>query len=125
MPFSCQQNHVLFSRLSHGHVYGLASIRHRLYIPGTGNTGQHLLQNLLRVFVTRIVTGKDAVCRIFDTDLRHLWPLSGVTITATAHDTNQFTTTCLSHRFQCLQHFFQGIGGMGVINDNQGFTLPA
>ena len=32
----------LFSRLSHGHVYGLASIRHRLYIPGTGNTGQHL-----------------------------------------------------------------------------------
>ena len=81
-----------------------------------GNTVNDLLENGLRIFGARIIGGDDHhICKAGG-NRPHLWPLAAITISAAAKNTDKPTARQL---LQCLQHIFQGIGRMGIIDKDR------
>ena len=67
----------------------------------------------------RVVVGDDGNVGHSGCDFTHQRPLQLITITAAAKYADQ---PLMLERLQRPQHFFEGIGGMGVVDNHGGLT---
>src|SRR5699024_6640164 len=89
VTFSGDQNHIFRAGALHSIPDGLRTVKDRLD-PGFSiilHSSQHIIDDLLRILSSGIVTGDDRLVAVFRRNPGHHRPFAAVPVSTTAHDT--------------------------------------
>ena len=79
-------------------------------------TGEHVIDDVLRLFEARIVRGNDDTVTLLHGFLSHQWTFTLVTVTACATDGDDLSFP-VEYFVNGIEHILQGIGSVGIVDD--------
>ena len=115
MAFAGNQDHIAGCSRVNGPLDRCRPVRYHLHRVARAHAGENVGDDLLRVFVARVVVGHDHVVGKLDRHLAHRRAFAAVAIAATAKHAPEPTAAVCTRRFQSLA---QRISRMGEIDQH-------
>ena len=120
MPFAGNEDDIALLRHHGCRADGLLAInnRHHLLHLLRSEARQHVVDDVLRLFKTRIITGDDDAVALLHGLLRHERAFALVAIAAGTADRDDLSLS-LQHLVNGTQHVLQRIGRMGIVHNGR------
>ena len=124
MTFSCHQDDIPRLSQDAGSPDRFPSVHDGQYASTLflGQSCQHIVDNLLRILESRVVTGDNHTVTVLDSFLRHQRTLTLISV-ATSATYRPTLTAMFQYLVDGIQHIFQCIGCMGIIHNGSHTAL--